>query len=192
MELEEKMAYFETEVAKDIHSEIQEQLDQYEATLKSDLEDFKKNVERNFATRLQGEKENIRKANNKELSRVQISQQHELYIKEQQLKKALFKRFKEEIEKYKSTSDYIDQLTQMMAHFKDFAKEETYDVYIDPSDEKLIATLEEHTKHDIIVSNRHFLGGLRCVLRERDVLLDYSFSTLLEHVEDEFTIEGAH
>ena len=62
-------------------------------------------------------------------------------------------------------------------------------VYINHSDQGMIETLLEETNANIQISDREFLGGVRGVLKDRQVLIDYSFSTLLANVEDSFTIK---
>lgn len=52
----------------------------------------------------------------------------------------------------------------------------------------MIETLFEETNANIQISDREFLGGVRGVLKDRQVLIDYS-STLLANVEDSFTIK---
>lgn len=189
MKLQEKLAYFEEQVTAQSQAERQEALDQYEATLQNDLKQYEQQVDANFEKRLLTEKEAARKATNKELSRIQISQQHELYVHEEAMKNALFQQFEANIQAYKQTPAYLDQLKAMLKTIQDFAGDEIYDIYLDKSDAELKDQLEAISHHPVTFSDRDFLGGLRGVLRERQILMDFSFSTLYDRLKENFIVK---
>ncbi|OYW73391.1 MAG: hypothetical protein B7Z25_01120, partial [Aerococcus viridans] len=62
-------------------------------------------------------------------------------------------------------------------------------VYINQTDAELLDFCREETGSNVQISDRDFIGGARGVLKERQILIDYSFTTLLSHVEEEFTIK---
>ncbi|MDO4670602.1 MAG: hypothetical protein Q4A67_03915 [Aerococcus sp.] len=190
MELEEKMAHFEAETKKKTDEALQGQLDQYEETLKQDYDQFVHNTDATLKERFQEESEALRKDANKQYSEVQIERQRDLYLQQTKLKEIMLNRFKQALDEYKETEEYVEQLEQMGKTVKDFAKDEVFDLYIDPQDEALVPTLEKALDHPVIVSDRPFYGGMRGVLRERDVLLDFSFSTYLEQLEANWALTG--
>lgn len=190
MELEEKMVHFESETKKKTDEALQQQLDQYEDTLKQDYDQFVLNTDQTMKERFQEESEALRKEANKQYSEVQIERQRDLYLQQTKLKEIMLNRFKQALEDYKKTEEYAQQLVRMGTTVQEFAKDEVYDLYIDPQDEALIPTLEEQLNHPVIVSDRRFYGGMRGVLRERDVLIDFSFSTYLEQLEENWALTG--
>ncbi|MED5769088.1 hypothetical protein VYH72_10730, partial [Streptococcus anginosus] len=97
--------------------------------------------------------------------------------------------FEAAIQTYKESPAYLDQLKEVVKNILDFAQGEKCDIYLDQSDANLQAELKEAVQHDITLSDRDFTGGIRGVMRERNILLDYSFSTLLNLEDENFTIK---
>ena len=191
MDLEDKFAYFETQVNKQAQDIIDEQVNQYRATLQKDYDEFVKNTNQEFDAKFENAKKNMRKELNKNISQSQIHLQRDLYLQEEKLKKTLFAEFNDAIQNYMQTDEYRNQLVVMINNLKDYAEKnrEELVVYINHSDQGMYEILLEETNANIQISDREFLGGVRGVLKDRQVLIDYSFSTLLENVEDSFTIK---
>ncbi|SPT62064.1 V-type ATP synthase subunit E [Aerococcus viridans] len=191
MDLEDKFAYFETQVNKQAQDIIDEQVNQYRATLQKDYDEFVKNTNQEFDAKFENAKKNMRKELNKNISQSQIHLQRDLYLQEEKLKKTLFAEFNDAIQNYMQTDEYRNQLVVMINNLKDYAEKnrEELVVYINHSDQGMYEVLLEETNANIQISDREFLGGVRGVLKDRQVLIDYSFSTLLENVEDSFTIK---
>lgn len=191
MDLEAKFAYFETQVNQQAQDIIDEQVNQYQANLQKDYDEFVKNTNQEFDAKFANAKKNMRKELNKNISQSQIHLQRDLYLQEEKLKKTLFAEFNSAIQNYMQTDEYRNQLVVMINNLKDYAEKnrEELVVYINHSDQGMIETLLEETNANIQISDREFLGGVRGVLKDRQVLIDYSFSTLLANVEDSFTIK---
>jgi len=191
MDLEDKFAYFETQVNQQVQDIIDEQVNQYRATLQKDYDEFVKNTNQEFDAKFVNAKKDMRKELNKNIAQSQIHLQRDLYLQEEKLKKKLFAEFNDAIQNYMQTDEYRNQLVVMINNLKDYAEKnrEELVVYINHSDQGMYETLLEETNANIQISDREFLGGVRGVLKDRQVLIDYSFSTLLENVEDSFTIK---
>lgn len=191
MDLEDKFAYFETQVNQQAQDIIDEQVNQYRATLQKDYDEFVKNTNQEFDAKFVNAKKDMRKKLNKNISQSQIHLQRDLYLQEEKLKKTLFAEFNDAIQNYMQTDEYRNQLVVMINNLKDYAEKnrEELVVYINHSDQGMLETLFEETNANIQISDREFLGGVRGVLKDRQVLIDYSFSTLLANVEDSFTIK---
>lgn len=191
MDLEDKFAYFETQVNQQVQDIIDEQVNQYRATLQKDYDEFVKNTNQEFDAKFVNAKKDMRKELNKNIAQSQIHLQRDLYLQEEKLKKKLFAEFNDAIQNYMQTDEYRNQLVVMINNLKDYAEKnrEELVVYINHSDQGMIETLLEETNANIQISDREFLGGVRGVLKDRQVLIDFSFSTLLANVEDSFTIK---
>lgn len=192
MNVEEKLAYFTKQIQTEANQNIREQVDQYQEVLQSDFDQIIADTRKNYINRLVNEKNNIRKQNNKKLAQAQMKQQRDLFIREEELKKIIFKRFTEALEDYKKTDHYVKQLKVMMNSVIDYADNiEKVEIYLDESDANLVDSFKQQTGFDVRVSDRPFIGGVRGVLRQRDILIDYSFETLLERQREQFTLEGS-
>lgn len=191
MKLEEKMAYFKDQVTQQSQAEIDQQINQYRQTLEDDYQKFQEQTDETFAHRLVNEKEALRKENNKAVSQIQINQQRELFLTEENMKLTLFQTFTKQIESYQKSEAYIEQLKKMLKNIQAYAGREKYDLYIDENDSHLRSQLESYASHPIIISDRPFMGGIRAVLRERQILVDYSFLTFLDRLKENFVIKEA-
>ena len=191
MKLEEKMAYFKDQVTQQSQAEIDQQINQYRQTLEDDYQKFQEQTDETFAHRLVNEKEALRKENNKAISQIQINQQRELFLTEENMKLTLFQTFTKPLESYQESEAYIEQLKKMLKNIQAYAGREKYDLYIDENDSHLRSQLESYASHPIIISDRPFMGGIRAVLRERQILVDYSFLTFLDRLKENFVIKEA-
>ena len=63
-------------------------------------------------------------------------------------------------------------------------------IYINPSDEPRQAALEAATGTRLTLSSEDFIGGTRAVIRDRNILIDNSFYTLLRNEYDRFIFTG--
>lgn len=191
MELEEKLAYFKEQVQEAANENVKEQVDQYQAVLQKDNDQTLAEARKNLEERLISEKNDLRKEHNKKLAQAQIKQQRELYIREEELKQQLFKQYNHAIQEYMQTDAYFNQLIKMMQSIMDYADNcDGVELYIDNADAHLLDRLKQQTGYDIRISDRPFVGGVRGVLRERNILVDYSFQSLLKLESEEFAIKG--
>lgn len=63
-------------------------------------------------------------------------------------------------------------------------------IYINPTDEKRRSDLEGATRVHLTISAEDFRGGVRAVIRSRNILIDNSFSTQLKEQYDKFVFLG--
>ncbi len=191
MDLEEKFAYFETQINEQAQATIDEQVNSYKATLQKDFDEFADRTQNEYDIKFENAQKDMRKELNKNTSQSQIHQQRDLYLQEEKLKKSLFSEFNNAIQDYMKTDEYSAQLVKMIHNLKGFVEDsdEEFVIYINHSDQHLLNQLKEKTDANIQISDREFIGGVRGVLKERQVLIDYSFTTLLANVENNFTIK---
>ena len=63
-------------------------------------------------------------------------------------------------------------------------------IYIDPSDQEKKSALEKETGVLLTISAEDFIGGVRSVIRSRNILIDHSFKTALQNEYDQFMLQG--
>ena len=63
-------------------------------------------------------------------------------------------------------------------------------IYINPSDEGRRSDLENAVGTRLTVSAEDFMGGIRAVIRGRNILIDNSFKTALRNEYDKFVFLG--
>ena len=88
------------------------------------------------------------------------------------------------------TEDYIDFLVKCIRQAVKYAGEDPVVIYINPSDEKKRSDLEDATRVRLTISAEDFIGGVRAVIRSRNILIDNSFKTQLRNEYDKFMFLG--
>ena len=82
-------------------------------------------------------------------------------------------------------ADLVDR-SQQIQEACDFAGEDALVVYLDPADQELAARFGFAP----VVSKEAFMGGMRAVIRSKNILIDNSFATLLREAKEEFVFAG--
>ena len=71
-----------------------------------------------------------------------------------------------------------------------FAGSEAMTIYINPTDADKKDYLEEHTGFQLTVSKEDFIGGVRCVVHGRNILVDHAFKGAIEREYQRFLFKG--
>lgn len=88
------------------------------------------------------------------------------------------------------TEAYDDFLIKCIRKAVAFAGNDELTIYINPTDEKRRSDLEGATRVHLTISAEDFRGGVRAVIRSRNILIDNSFSTQLKEQYDKFVFLG--
>ena len=91
---------------------------------------------------------------------------------------------------YMKTKAYDDFLVKCIRKAERFAGDDPVVIYINPSDEKKRTELEKETGAKLTVSAEDFIGGVRAVIRSRNILMDHSFKTQIQDEYDKFLFLG--
>ena len=102
----------------------------------------------------------------------------------------IFEEAQDLIHAFMKTEAYDDFLIRCIRSAVRFAGTDPVTVYINLSDEKKKTALEDATQVHLSVSAEDFIGGVRSVIRSRNILIDNSFQTQLKDQYDKFIFEG--
>ena len=91
---------------------------------------------------------------------------------------------------YMKTAEYDDFLLRCIHNAIVFANGEEMTIYLNPSDEEKRSSLEDATGIHLTISAEDFTGGIRAVIRSRNILIDHSFKTALRNEYDKFLFSG--
>lgn len=94
------------------------------------------------------------------------------------------------IDEFMKTEAYDDFLIKCIRKAVAFAGNDELTIYINPTDEKKRSDLEGATSVHLTISTEDFRGGVRAVIRSRNILIDNSFSTQLKEQYDKFVFLG--
>ena len=100
------------------------------------------------------------------------------------------KAVREKLTAYKKDPSYEEYLERKIREAVTFAGNDKLTLYLDPSDEAHKASLEQKLSVTLTISAMPFLGGVRAVIPEKNILIDNSFETLLNEERENFIFHG--
>ena len=141
-------------------------------------------------TRIKAEKVSAAQQLNMASSKAQLELKRELSGTQARLKQQLFEEVETLLQDYMKTEEYRHLLVHYIEKAASFADGEEMTIYINPSDADKKEYLEEHTGMRVTVSKEDFKGGIRAVLRQRNILIDHAFKGALEREYQQFLFRG--
>lgn len=190
MTLEEKIEHLQTVSMAEARAEGNAIIDNYRAALEKVLEDHKEEALLQSQTRIKGETVNARQQLNQATAKAQLELKRKQGKIQQELKDKIFKETITLIQDYMKTEAYEDFLIKCIHKAIEFADGEPMTIYINPSDEQRRSDLEDASGIRLTISSEDFIGGVRAVIRGRNILIDNSFKTQLRNEYDRFLFSG--
>ena len=190
MTVEEKLEHFYNASIESAAKDAEHLQREHQEALDKIFQDHKETKERQARAQLQAESDKLSREINKEVSARQIEYRRILSSKTSEIKKKIFLEVEEKLNKFKTSPEYMDFLVKRIQEDLDFAEDDVITIYIDPSDEALLPALTEHFGFTPILSRDSWMGGMRAVIRSKNILIDNSFATLLHDAKEEFVFTG--
>ena len=89
-----------------------------------------------------------------------------------------------------SGPEYADWLEDKVKRALKNAEGDQVEIYLSSGDEALAEELEKRTGIRPQISQDSFLGGIRAVIPEKNILIDYTLLTALESEKENFNFDG--
>ena len=188
--LEEKIKHLQNASMEEARAEGNEIVKKYSDSLEKIFNDHKEAALRQAELNVKTEANKAKQDLNKAMARAQIELKREQGKCQTQLKQRLFRRIGVLLNEYMQTEPYKDLLCSYIRKGLDFAGDEAMDIYLNPSDAHLKEELERCTGAVLTISREDFIGGIRMVIRERNILIDHSFKSALAEEYDRFLFTG--
>lgn len=190
MTLEEKIADLRTASMEQARAEGNAIIDSHREALEKVFEDHKAEALRQSETRIKAETTNARLSLNQAAAKSQLEIKRRQGKVQQELKDKIFEEVMGLVKDYMKTEAYNDFLIKCIHQAKEFAGQDPVVIYINPSDEQKRSDLSDATDVRLTVSAEDFIGGVRAVIRSRNILIDNSFKTQLRNEYDKFIFLG--
>lgn len=190
MTIEEKISHLKDAAMEEARAEGNAIMKQHEDALMSVFEQHRIEAIRQSETRVKAEQVNAKQQLNMAMSKAQLELKRELGKKQNQLKVELFQEVEELVQNYMKTEEYKHLLVAYINKAAAFADGAAMTIYINPTDEDKKEYLEEHTGMALTVSKEDFIGGVRAVIKERNILIDRAFKGAIENEYREFIFRG--
>lgn len=190
MTLEEKIAHLQTTSMEQARAEGNAIIDAHKEALEKLFEDHRAEALRQSETRIKAETTNARLSLNQAAAKSQLEIKRRQGKVQQELKDKIFEEVMGLVNDYMKTEAYGDFLVKCIRQAMHFAGQDPVTIYINPSDEAKRSDLEDATGVHLTISAEDFIGGVRAVIRSRNILIDNSFRTQLRNEYDKFIFLG--
>lgn len=190
MTLEEKITHLQSVSMEQARSEGNAIIDSHREALDKLFEDHKAEALRQAETRIKAETINAKQKLNQATAKSQIDIKRRYGQVQAELKDKLFEEVNQLVLDFMQTEPYDDYLICCIQEAMRFAGNDHITIYINPSDEAKISDLRDATGAQLSVSAIDFMGGVRSVIRSRNVLIDHSFQTAIKNEYDKFVFLG--
>ena len=190
MTLEEKISHLQALSMEEARAEGNMIIDNYTDALEKVLQDHKEEAIRQSETRIKAETISAKQQLNQVMAKSQIELKRMQGKVQQELKDKVFDEVRILIQDFMKTDAYEDYLIKCIRKAVAFASGDSMTIYINPSDENRIHDLEDAAGVRLTISAEDFTGGMRAVIRSRNILIDNSFKTALQNEYDNFMFLG--
>ena len=190
MTLEEKISHLQATSMKQARAEGNAIIDAHREALEKIFEDHRAEALRQSETRVKAETTNAKLSLNQAAAKSQLEIKRRQGKVQQELKDKVFEEVLGLVNDYMKTEAYDDFLIKCIQQAKHFAGREPVVIYINPSDESKRSDLSDATGVHLTISAEDFIGGVRAVIRSRNILMDNSFKTQLRNEYDKFLFLG--
>lgn len=188
MTLDEKLDNFYHSAIEDATAQSVKILDSYELTLKQMAEEKKNTLKKQAEQKIRTESDNLLREKNKKLSNESLNIKRAISEKTKEKVDILFDDVEKRLSSYMKTPEYQDFLVNKIKDALAFANNDEITIYINPTDAHLKSALEAATQAELTISNIDFLGGIRCVITEKHILIDNSFISKLKEEKSNFKL----
>ena len=187
---EEKITHIRTAAMEEARAEANAIIKQHEDALRSVFEQHQIEARRQSETRVRAESVTAKQQLNMAMSKAQLELKREMGKTQTELKTELFEEVQLKLLAFMRTEEYKDVLIRYIEKAAKFASGMAMTIYINPSDADKKTYLEERTGMTLTISKVDFIGGVRAVVPEKNVLVDYAFKGALENEYQKFQFRG--
>jgi len=189
--LEKKLSHLQAAAMTEAREKADAIMKSYSDILTQQFEEHKQEAMNQSKALIASETTNAKQTLNKTVARTQTELKKELGKRQIELKDKLFDQVSQLLNDYMKTENYISLLVSYMTQAISFADGQSLTIFINPSDQDKQQRLKEQTGVVVTISEEDFVGGIRAIIHERNVLIDRSFQSALEAEYKKFLFGGA-
>lgn len=162
------------------------------ASLEADFEAHRSEKENIVSDRMKSETTALSRELKRDLSDHQNRIRQNLAKRQREVKEEIFANVADKLSAFRKTPEYHTWLFRKVRAALAFAGEEEVTIYVDPADETYTDEIHAVCGVQPVISNVAFGGGIRAVIRSRNILIDNSFATLMAEAKENFTFDGGN
>ena len=188
MTLNEKLDNFYTSVIDSATAQSVDIIEEYSKALQKIKDERYQSALKRAKNTYRIEVDYIIREKNRKLSKESLDIKRRVLERSAEITDSIFREVEQKLREYMKTDSYQEYLIRKIKEAKEFARGDEIILYINPSDESLIPSLEAKTGLKLTLSNRDFFGGIRAVIPSRTILIDHSFLTKLAETKSTFKL----
>ncbi len=162
------------------------------ASLEADFEAHRSEKENIVSDRMKSETTALSRELKRDLSDRQNRIRQNLAKRQREVKEEIFANVADKLSAFRKTPEYHTWLFRKVRAALAFAGKEEVTIYVDPADETYTDEIHAVCGVQPVISNVAFGGGIRAVIRSRNILIDNSFATLMAEAKENFTFDGGN
>ncbi len=190
MTAQEKTEHIREAAMTEARDEADQIVQEHRDAMEKLFEQHKQEQQAQAQSQIEAEKSSRQQKLNMAISKAELMQKRSNGQTITKLKNDLFKEVEDLLEKYMQTDDYKDLLVKYITEATDYAKGADMTIYINPTDADKKDELEQKTGVTLTVSEEDFTGGMRAVIREKNILIDHAFKSAFEQQRQTFMFKG--
>lgn len=190
MRLQEKTEHIKDAAMLEARMQADAIVGQHRKALENINEQHRAEVVRQSETRIKAEMTLAKQQFSMASSKAQLELKRELGKTQKELKAKIFQEVEDKLLAFMKTEEYKRHLVSYIEKAAKFASGEEMTLYINGTDADKKDWLEEHTGMTLTVSKEDFVGGVRAVIHDRNILIDYAYKGALEREYQNFTFKG--
>ena len=179
MTIEEKLTHFYDTSVEEARRQAEKDVQEHKDSLDAALEEHKKMSLENAASSRKAEIANAKREINKALSAEQLHIRRDWTARQSRLK-----------EKFMESSRYEEYLCTKIEEAVCFAEHDEIQIYLSKEDEPRLKSLTVKTGFPLKLSDESFIGGIKAIIPEKNILIDNSFEEGYQAAYREFKFDG--
>lgn len=190
MTIEERVAHLQEAAMLEARTRANTIMKQHETMLRDVLNQHKREAHRQADMRIKAEMINARQQQNMAVSKAQLELKREYGQRQKELKHKLSVEVQEQLQEFMKTDRYRELLAAYIDKAAHFTNGEGLTIYINATDADKKEWLEERTGMELSISKEDFVGGIRAVVKGRNVLIDHAYKGAMEEELQNFMFRG--
>lgn len=186
MNIKEKAEHFYNTAVEAATSLNTSMVMEYKSGLEKSYQEHKEEVLKRAEAHRKQESERLAREKNASLAMQTMSIRHKVSEFTNEYKEALFSDVRKRLEDFMRTPEYIELLVRQIKEAVQFSEGSDIIVYINPTDADKLQELSRLTGAALTISKTDFMGGMRAVIRDKDILINNSFESKLMEQKEAF------
>lgn len=188
MEIGEKLDIFYKAAMDAANMQSETILEEQKQIYQREIHDYEMEKQRNWKEKKKQRETLLRREANRMIQKEVMQQKQAYYDAAEAKKQEIFAAVEQRLEAYRLTASYEQQLERLVEQAVSFAEGAELVIYLSPSDRERKTELEQNTRQQVRIDEDEFGGGIRAVIKEKNILMDESFHRRLQQQWEQYEL----